>query len=140
MHIVPPTVEIRDTGSGKGRGVFAVRPFNPGEIVETCPVVVLHSPLPENLKCLVFDWAALANRQGSLHALAFGYGSIYNHADHANLRYQAQDILPYPRLLFITVRAINAGEELTINYNALGGAAESTDSHWFEEHGIVKIP
>jgi len=50
---------IRDTGSSKGRGVFASRQILAGELVEACPVVLL-SPywvqLPEEVKRLLFNW------------------------------------------------------------------------------------
>jgi hypothetical protein len=42
-------------------------------------------------------------------------------------------------LRFIAVRAINAGEELTINYNAYDGAAISDNDWWFEEKKVRPI-
>ena len=136
MRMLPPSSYIADTGTPKGKGVFASRSFNEGEIVEACPVVVLQMPfssLPEQLKTLVFDWAVLAGVPGT-QALALGFGSMYNSDDPANLRYEAdrQACL----LRFIAVREIAEGEELTVNYNAVGGGATWHDNNWFDRMKI----
>ncbi len=128
-----PGICVKDTGTPRGRGVFALRAFQPGEVVEACPVVVLalaFDALPDQLKKLVFDWGVLAGVPGTL-AVAHGYGSMYNHNNPANMRYEA---VPSEALLrFVAVRPIDAGEELTINYNAYGGVPEwNEDENWFE--------
>jgi hypothetical protein len=42
MAILPrlPNAEIRDTSTIKGRDVFALQDFQPGDVVEICPVTV----------------------------------------------------------------------------------------------------
>jgi uncharacterized protein len=70
-------------------------------------------------------------------ALALGYGSLYNHSNPSNMRYETDG--ESLSIRFITVREIEADEELTINYNADGGAAASEDEWWFEEKGIKLI-
>lgn len=139
MRLSPPSAYIADTGTPKGNGVFAARVINEGEVVEACPVVVLQMPfssLPEPLKTLVFDWAVLAGVPGT-HALALGYGSMYNSDNPANLRYEAdqQGLL----LRFIAVREIAEGEELTVNYDAVGGGATWHDNNWFDRMKIKPI-
>jgi hypothetical protein len=42
-------------------------------------------------------------------------------------------------LSFIAVRDIHAGEELTINYNAIGGDATWHDDNWFDHMKITPI-
>jgi hypothetical protein len=129
---------IRDTGTGKGRGVFALRRFAVGEVVETCPVLVISGragALPHELKSFAFDWAGLGG-PAKTQGIALGWGSMYNHHNPANMRYEAA---PDQALLrFIAVRDIQAQEELTINYNAAGGSACSHDDHWFE-HRQLKV-
>lgn len=70
---------------GKGRGVFARRPIESGEVIETCPVLVLPSGSIEDFSAgigaYVFEWG-----RGKL-ALALGYGSLYNHSYRPNARY-----------------------------------------------------
>ena len=132
----PPSVCVKNTGTPKGRGVFALRAFKKGEVVEVCPVVLFRMPfeeLPEEIRKFVYDWA----RMPDTNALALGYGSLYNHGNPASLRYEADEsgLL----LRFIAVRDVAADEELTINYNAEGGGAESDDDHWFEINGVTPL-
>ena len=139
MPLKPPSVYVKDTRTAKGRGVFALRSFGEGEVVEVCPVVLLHAPfddLPEELQTLVYDWESLAGEPDTF-ALALGYGSLYNHDNPANLRYEADES---GLLLSLTaVRRIDAGEELSVNYNAEGGGTESDDDWWFEGKNIKPI-
>jgi hypothetical protein len=141
MQIDPPLAYVKDTGTASGRGVFASRGFKAGETVEICPVVVVNkvaSDLPPEVGCIIFGWSYLVTRQvGSLTAIALGYGSLYNHNNPANMRYEADDRLK--ALRFIAVSDIVQDEELTVNYNAYGGGAEWNDNRWFEDKGITPI-
>ena len=97
---------------GKGRGVFARRSIEAGEVIETCPVLVLPSGSIEDFSAgigaYVFEWG-----RGKL-ALALGYGSLYNHSYRPNARYV--DLAERTKL-FTAIRDIAAGEEITVNYN-----------------------
>jgi hypothetical protein len=139
-HVIEaPRLLVKDTGTGRGRGVFAGRAFTAGEIVETAPVLLLKLPfdrLPELLKTYVFDWDMLAGIPGT-HAVALGFGSLYNHANPASMRYQAD--ARACSIAYVAARDIGAGEELTINYNAQGGVAEWPDDNWFERFDIALI-
>lgn len=42
-------------------------------------------------------------------------------------------------LRFISVREINEGEELTVNYNAIGGGAEWGNDNWFDRMNVKPI-
>lgn len=134
-----PPLAIRETGTARGRGVFALRSFEPGEVVEIAPVLVLRcdfDDLPEQLKTYVFDWEHLTGVPRS-HAMALGYGCMYNHANPANLRYEADARGAVMR--YVAARKINAGEELTINYSGEKGHHESESDDWFERHDVVLI-
>jgi len=139
MQIKPACVYVKETGTPKGRGVFAARPFGAGEVVEECPVILFKKPfevLHKELKTFVFHWPA-PEGSAATQALALGYGSLYNHANPSNLRYEADRgslVLRY-----VAVREIAPDEELTINYDAYGGAPESADEWWFEEKGIEAV-
>lgn len=139
--IEPPNIYIKDTGTVKGRGAFAAKDFASGEIVEVCPVVLFqmrYNSLPKTIKTLVFDWEVLAGKART-HALALGYGSFYNHDNPASLRYEA--VAADDLIRFIAVRNIAAGEELTINYCAEGGApvSDEGDNWWFEDKKIKLV-
>ncbi len=137
--IQPPQVSMRDTCSARGRGIFAERRFMTGELVETAPVMLLHidyQALPDEIKCYVFNWGKLCDL-GSAHALALGYGSLYNHDNPANLRYEADPA--NQALRFIATRDIAAGDELTINYNSPFGTDEVIGDNWFSRQNVSPI-
>lgn len=133
--------EIRDTGTAKGRGVFATRSIEVGEIVEACPVVLVEGSgfraIPTPVRRLLFNWRVLIQGSSPENALALGYGSLYNHAKPANLRYSAS--VEFETLVFTAARAIAAGEELTVNYNHGLGEPDSDDTTWFDKEGLTAI-
>lgn len=138
MHIEPPQVVIRHTGTPTGRGAYAGRAFDAGDLVESCPVVLFdgsfHS-VPDPVRKLLFNWGYLAGTE-SMHCLALGYGSLYNHANPANMRYEAD--AQHGALRFVAVRRIEVGEELTVNYNAVGGGSQSAEDTWFARMGVQR--
>ena len=139
MRVTPAPAYVKDTGSAKGRGAYAARPIRDGEVVEECPVVLFSgsfASIPDEIRKLLFNWGVLANVRDT-HALPLGYGSVYNHANPANMRYEADPALPLLR--YIAVRAIAQDEELTVNYNAFGGGHESDDDTWFKRMNIEPI-
>ncbi len=104
-------VEVR-RARGKGRGVFARRAIAEGEVMETCPVLVVSAGSIEDFTAgiggYVFEWG-----KGTL-ALALGFGSLYNHSYEPNARYEDTGARTK---LFVALRDIAAGEEITVNYN-----------------------
>jgi hypothetical protein len=132
----PPYVEIRHTNSGKNLGVYALRNFRAGEVVEYAVLMMFgqrSKVLREMFKCYVFNMEKLSNKSGD--ALALGYGSLYNSANPANMRYEYVDA-PRPLLKFVAVRDITKGQELSVNYSGENGSHESVGNPWFEEKGI----
>ncbi|MBS0212395.1 MAG: SET domain-containing protein-lysine N-methyltransferase [Proteobacteria bacterium] len=135
MQSSPPLGYVRDTGTAKGRGVFATRAIAAGETVEIAPAIVLTAPwlpLPIRLRHYVFNWGNLTKGPKAI-AMAMGYGSMYNHANPANLRYEGLTDGNFMR--FIADRDIAAEEEMTINYNACGTTTSEADT-WFKANGI----
>ncbi len=132
---LPPAsgIYLKETGTVRGRGVFALRRFDAGEVVEVCPVVILDSPygdLPLTIQRLVFNWRMLASANGNTYAIALGFGTLYNSANPANLRYHARP--DDHALVFTAVRQIEPDEELTINYSGERGVETSDKNWWFE--------
>lgn len=137
VNLHPPNIYIGDTGTAKGRGVFANAPIKPHDLVEVAPVIVLRPhTLPRIVATVLFNWGELAKIPNTW-AIAFGYGSLYNHANPANLRYEAD--VEGRAVRFIAVQDIAVGEELTINYNARGGGPTWPNDHWFETFGIARL-
>lgn len=114
-------IEVRQVKK-KGRGVFARYDIAEGTEVERCPVLVI----PESdiwystLADYVFEWG-----DGTV-GLTLGYGSMYNHSFQPNARYE--DVGRQSKA-YIAIRDIEAGEEITINYN---GDPDDTTSVGFE--------
>ncbi len=95
---------------GKGRGVFARVMIPKGTIFETVPMLVCKQDdiIGSTLMDYVYAWGV------ETVGLALGYGSLYNHSFKPNARY---DDLAQQRKEFTSLRDIEAGEEVTINYN-----------------------
>jgi uncharacterized protein len=127
-------IEVRGTGTAKGRGVFALRDFAAGEVVEVAPVLLgkMGADVSGAFKDYAFNWSEAIGR-GSFDlyqaSIALGYGSLYNGANPANLRYELDRLAKTIR--FIAARSIVSGEELTINYSAEDGGAVSEGDRWF---------
>jgi hypothetical protein len=126
-----------DTGTIKGRGVFAGRAFLKDELVEVAPVIVITAcVLPRIIADVLYNWASAPDAP-KRHAVALGYGSIYNHENPSNLSYTADVKLDLIR--YWARREIAPNEELTINYNAPIGHCSPGDDNWFERHGIKRL-
>jgi hypothetical protein len=139
MQSSPALGYVKDTGTPKGRGVFASRAIGAGEVVEIAPTIVLTAPwrpLPIRLKHYAFNWGNLVKGPKAI-ALAMGYGGMYNHANPANVRYEGVVDGNYMR--FVAARDIGADEELTINYNAPDGGISSEKDSWFKANGIQPL-
>ena len=113
----------------KGRGVFTKKSIKEDTVVEIAPVIVMSD---EERKLLdqtllhdyIFEWQP---EDKNMCCMALGWIPIYNHSNFSNCEY----FMNYEeQTIFIkTVRLINAGEELTINYN--GDWNEQTEV-WFD--------
>ena len=126
--ISSPSVVVKNTGT-KGRGVFAQKDFDAGEIIETCPVVYL-SP-KERTHCertilayYLYPWTS--TRCG---VMVLGYGSIYNHSFTPNAEWQ-QDFKA-KTMIYRASQAIKKDEEILVNYNGTTDTQAPID--WFEE-------
>ena len=130
--------EIRDTGTSKGKGVFATRFISEGETIEVCKVILVSYGLLSNeAKNRAFNWAGLTGDPEGKACLAQGWGGMYNHANPANTRYVAKP--EKMTLEFTAARDIQEGEEITINYEPAYGDIHSTEESWFKDRGIDPI-
>jgi hypothetical protein len=95
--------------------------------------------MPKALTTRLFAWGYLLGGQygGFKQALSLGFGSVYNHDNPANMRYEA--IREGALMRFVAVREIADEEELTVNYNAYGGGHEWHDDNWFERNNIPLV-
>ncbi len=118
---MPAGLEVKNSPTGAGRGVFATRAFKKGEEIERCPMLVAEEGRGDDLESgaegYVFGWG------DGRTALALGYGSLYNHRYDPN----ATTTETGDELIISATRKINVGEEIYINY--MGTAQEGV---WFD--------
>ncbi|WP_334821284.1 SET domain-containing protein [Nostoc sp.] len=110
----------------KGRGVFAQKRFLKGELVERVPVVVIPVEQVEFLDKTIlgnyyYDW------EDKAAAIALGLSSLINHSYHPNSYYVKK--FAERELDLIAYRDIEAGEEITANYN---GSPDDKSPIWFD--------
>jgi uncharacterized protein len=120
-----PPFTIKDTQK-YGRGVYAIRDIQKGELLEVCPVIV--SPKEEeehldktNLSNYCFYWGE------NFRAIALGYGSIFNHSFSPNASFYCN--IKHLIISFNAIKDIKNGEEITINYN---GDPNDRSPLWFD--------
>lgn len=112
----------------KGNGVFTRANIPADTIIEVSPVIVMSAEerkLLDNtlLHDYIFEWES----EGTTKCcMAQGYISIYNHSASSNCEY----FMDYQQetMTIKTVRDIEAGEELTVNYN---GDWDNKKEVWF---------
>ena len=112
----------------RGRGVFAADDISAGTTIEISPVIVMEAAdraqLDQTkLHDYIFEW----NPDARQCCVGLGYISIYNHANPSNCEYEMDfenDLMEIK-----TIRDIQSGEELFINYN---GSFDDAKPVWFE--------
>ncbi|AVH63268.1 SET domain-containing protein-lysine N-methyltransferase [Nostoc sp. 'Peltigera membranacea cyanobiont' 213] len=110
----------------KGRGIFAQKHFLRGEIVERSPVVVIPAEQVEFLDKTIlgnyyYDW------EDKAAAIALGLASLFNHSYEPNTYYVKK--FAEGEVELIAYRDIEAGEEITANYN---GSPNDKSPIWFD--------
>lgn len=123
-----PSIYIEDIPQ-KGRGVFTNTPLEADTLVECSPVLVMNEGARPHLdQTLLHDYIFEWQPEGqSLCCVALGYLSLYNHAFGSNCEY----FMDYETktMSIRTVRPVEAGEELCINYN---GDWDNASDLWFD--------
>lgn len=117
-----------DQVKDKGRGVFTHKKIAPGVVIETSPVIVLSGAERSLLdQTRLHDYIFVWGQNKDQCCVALGYISIYNHSYKANCEY----FMDYENATMDikTVRVVEAGEELTINYN---GDWDNAEKLWFD--------
>lgn len=99
-----------------GRGVFAARDIEQGEVFERCPVIVIpDSELPLAARTLLYDYYYDWGDDLDAAGVALGFGSLYNHSFDPSAAYEK--LFAEMRVDMTARRPIRHGEEITINYN-----------------------
>lgn len=115
--VVGADIAWQETGTDKGRGVFALRDFKKGEILELAPVipvskrnVIDNGEAPDGY---LLEWDGIYEDEE--YCMPLGYVMLYNHSQSPNIILD-QDFENYI-MLVTALRDISKGEELCWNYN-----------------------
>jgi len=112
----------------KGRGVFALRNFKEGEIIETCPVINITPKERKIVEKTIFTYYIYPWRSTLSGSLVLGYGSLYNHSYIPNADWKQN--FKTNSMVYKAIKPIKKGEEITVNYN--GEPDDATPVDWFE--------
>lgn len=111
-----------------GRGVFALRDYSVGELLETCPLALLDEVGAEAM--ISYRWGLEGNADAD-YFLPYGLGAMYNHYEPPHVRAKLDK---GRRVLEIYVeKPIQCGQEIFITY----GAAYFDDDFAQLGHGLA---
>jgi uncharacterized protein len=117
-----------DNTEGKGRGVFTNEPIDAGDVIEIAPVIVMNAQDRTLLDAtLLHDYIFEWGEDRKQCAMALGWIPVYNHSSNANCDYFMD--FEEDAMFLKAVRLVQAGEELTINYN---GEFDNGKPVWFD--------
>lgn len=117
----------------KGKGVFTQQKIDANTIIEESPVIVMSATDrtfldKTKLHDYIFEWEGVRDENGAIGCcVGLGYISMYNHSYNSNCEY----FMDYEKELMQikSVRNIDIGEEITINYNGDWNDAKKV---WFD--------
>lgn len=119
MNQLLPSQKIYITNSKipkAGRGVFAKTNLHKDDVIEVCPVLLIpHEQIELLRKTEIHNYYFLWGDHLEKVAIAFGFGSLYNHSYQPNATYIKK--MKEGFIEFVAIKAIKANEEITTNYN-----------------------
>jgi len=120
-----------DETAEKGRGVYSQERIPANTVIEIAPVIVMPKTDREHLdKTLLHDYIFEWGKHSDKCCMALGLIPIYNHSYKSNCEYFMD--FEDSTIMVKTVRVIENGEELTINYN---GDWNDSKKVWFDVQG-----
>lgn len=121
-----PSLYITDSDLG-GRGVFSSIDIPKGSIIEIAPVITIPGDQRPFLdQTIIHDYYFIWGPNDQQAALILGNGSIYNHSFTPNAEYRPD--FEGQTMSFYALSEIEAGKEITVNYN---GNPEGKGKFWF---------
>ena len=117
-----------EKSKGKGRGVFTKQIIPANTIIEISPVIVMSAEERIMLdQTLLHDYIFEWGKDSKQCCMALGYVPVYNHSYKSNCEYEMD--FENEIIKIKTIRAIEVGEELFINYN---GDWNNLKKIWFD--------
>jgi len=112
----------------RGRGIYTRERIAAATIIEISPVIVMSAEERKLLdRTLLHDYIFEWGHQKDKCCMALGYVAVYNHSYTANCEYEMD--FENNKILVKTIRPVEAGEELFINYN---GDWNDNKPIWFD--------
>ena len=125
--MIKPYLYIQNTVK-KGRAMFTSEQIAANTLIEESPVIVMQKKdRPYLDKTLLHDYIFEWGNEKDKCCMALGLVPLHNHSYKSNCEYFMD--FEDETILIKTVRVIEAGEELTINYN---GDHNDEKKVWFE--------
>jgi len=125
--MIHPAIHI-SISDGKGRGVFTNEKIEKGTLIEIAPVIVMNAADKKLLdQTLLHDYIFEWGDDRTYCAMALGWVPVYNHSYQSNCEYEMD--FETQTIAVKTMRDIEQGEELFINYN---GDWDNTKQLWFD--------
>ena len=126
--MIQPFLFIAPTAT-MGRGVFTDAAIPADTVIEIAPVIVMSGKDRQMLdQTLLHDYIFEWGPQQAQCCMALGYVPLYNHSYNSNCDYEMD--FDAHTISIRTVKPVNAGEELFINYN---GEWNDTKPVWFHQ-------
>ena len=117
-----------EKSKGKGRGVFTKQIILANTIIEISPVIVMSAEERIMLdQTLLHDYIFEWGKDSKQCCMALGYVPVYNHSYKSNCEYEMD--FENEIIKIKTIRTIEVGEELFINYN---GDWNNAKKIWFD--------
>jgi SET domain-containing protein len=125
--MIHPSLYV-DISEKKGKAVFTNELIEENTIIEVSPVIVMNKTDRLHLdKTLLHDYIFEWGNDKSQCCMALGFIPMYNHSYKSNCEYFME--FDDETIFVKTVRTIEKGEELTINYN---GDWDDETKVWFD--------
>ncbi len=116
MMFISQSLTIKEV-NGKGRGVFATKKIAANTVIEISPMLVFkENEVGDAEKTLLYNYFFEWGKNKKKRGLGMGYISMYNHCYNANCLYEQDYNAAVTSIT--TIKDVDAGEELCINYNA----------------------
>lgn len=133
MESINPPSKVRVGKSqikNAGRGMFAKTAIAKNQIIETCPILETREEDYEKLKATrLRDYYFIWSDEPKKVALCLGYGALYNHSYEPNATYKKDT--DSGTITFVAIKDIQAGEEITVNYNY--GNPDDKSKLWIDD-------
>lgn len=121
MDISPPKkikiIEIKN----RNRGAVATEKIFKNEIIEYCPLIIIGKKdsqfIKSKSKSDILYYYYLQQHDLKRDSIMLGYASLYNHSSDPNCEIDYDDDPKIKHVIFRAIKEIEAGEEITWDYN-----------------------